>query len=346
MIDFSAASIGEVMLHLVGNKKRNEMCFESRSFLDVDKPSKQILLNYFLKSFENYSTVYRFNSESENLLLNLAPKSFESSAELPGISVEILQHLFEQSEHPHIKSGELFVARIEDIFFESGSVSALGIFKAETKQAFMQFSPGADGMNVNFLRGVHVGKLDKGCLIFNIENEDGYRVLSVDNNPYDTQYWYQDFLNIQEVNDMHYQTKNYIQLCDAFSAKAFDEKEDAPKKKIEFMQRSVNYLNQHNELNADEFSQEVIAPELQGPFTEFKKEYQTDNNLLLEDEFTISKPALRVGKKKIKNLISLDTDVQIKLGYGTSGDSFIERGFDNQKNMYFYKVYFNKELNG
>ena len=49
--------------------------------------------------------------------------------------------------------------------------------------------------------------------------------------------------------------------------------------------------------------------------------------------------------KKIKNIINLDTNIQIKLDFinSHSADKFVEKGWDEEKQMYYYLVYFNKE---
>ena len=51
-------------------------------------------------------------------------------------------------------------------------------------------------------------------------------------------------------------------------------------------------------------------------------------------------------KKKIKSEILLDTRIQIKIDVDeidTVKDN-VERGYDDEKKMHFYKVYFNEEL--
>ena len=61
--------------------------------------------------------------------------------------------------------------------------------------------------------------------------------------------------------------------------------------------------------------------------------------------FEISEPALKSAKRKIKNTIKLDTNIQIKLDFNNPETSafFIEKGFDDVRGMYFYKVFFNEE---
>ncbi|MBT7242942.1 MAG: nucleoid-associated protein, partial [Flavobacteriaceae bacterium] len=41
----------------------------------------------------------------------------------------------------------------------------------------------------------------------------------------------------------------------------------------------------------------------------------------------------------------LDTNIQIKLDFinSDSADKFVEKGWDEEKQMYYYLVYFNKE---
>ena len=55
---------------------------------------------------------------------------------------------------------------------------------------------------------------------------------------------------------------------------------------------------------------------------------------------------LKKEKKKIKSQINLDTNIQIKLDI-SDGDSLkenIEKGFDEERKMHFYKVFFNEEM--
>ena len=52
-----------------------------------------------------------------------------------------------------------------------------------------------------------------------------------------------------------------------------------------------------------------------------------------------------VARKSIKNVINLDTHIQIKMDFinPESAEKFVEKGWDEEKQMYYYLVYFNKE---
>ncbi|MFT7252418.1 MAG: hypothetical protein ACI9FW_002180, partial [Flavobacterium sp.] len=62
-------------------------------------------------------------------------------------------------------------------------------------------------------------------------------------------------------------------------------------------------------------------------------------------DFPIANAAVTDVRKKLKNTIHLDTNVQIKLDFvnSDSAQKFVEKGWDEEKQMYYYLVYFNKE---
>ncbi len=61
--------------------------------------------------------------------------------------------------------------------------------------------------------------------------------------------------------------------------------------------------------------------------------------------FPIANAAVSDARKKMKNVIELDTNIQIKLDFinPESAEKFVEKGWDEEKQMYYYLVYFNKE---
>ncbi len=79
---------------------------------------------------------------------------------------------------------------------------------------------------------------------------------------------------------------------------------------------------------------------------EHKQNYDLNQGLDTTERFNISTPAVKTMKRKFKNLIKLDTEFEIKVknpSAETGNMQYIERGFDEEKGMSFYKVYFNVE---
>ena len=66
----------------------------------------------------------------------------------------------------------------------------------------------------------------------------------------------------------------------------------------------------------------------------------------MEASFNIEQTTLKKEKKKIKSEILLDTMIQIKIDPNEidTVKENLERGYDEEKKMHFYKVFFNEEL--
>ena len=95
-------------------------------------------------------------------------------------SVNVARHLYELSVHPQIKSGDLFVARISDMDVDGELTDAIGIFKSENRQAFLKLDNTGDDFSIRHDDGINIEKLDKGCLIFDIDKDSGYKVCIID----------------------------------------------------------------------------------------------------------------------------------------------------------------------
>ena len=79
------------------------------------------------------------------------------------------------------------------------------------------------------------------------------------------------------------------------------------------------------------------------------KNYKVDKGAKysIEDvsSFPIANAAVTDVRRTLKNTIQLDTNIQIKLDFinPESAEKFVEKGWDEEKQMYYYLVYFNKE---
>ena len=107
---------------------------------------------------------------------------------LPSL-LKITTHLFEQSNHPHIKNGEVYVTYLTGLSIDNNVVDAIGIFKSELTADFLQFEEKGTQLDMILQQGINLSKLDKGCLIFNYKKDEGYKILTVDSNRYDARYW-------------------------------------------------------------------------------------------------------------------------------------------------------------
>ena len=91
----------------------------------------------------------------------------------------------------------------------------------------------------------------------------------------------------------------------------------------------------------DEFSNEVIGSE-QGIalFKDYKKQQENDFDSPLEDSFSINNMAVKKQARVYKSVLKLDRNFHI---YIHGNKELIEKGFDAERNMNYYKVFFKEE---
>jgi len=348
MIDYNAVSIEAMAFHLVGNKHHENECFFSDTLFEGTEEEQELLLQYFLKPFKDLTEAYHFNHHiqlSMNELCELAGNVFDNQDFLAQ-SVHVVNHLYNQSEHPHIKEGEVFVVKFRDLVYQNEMHEAIGIFKAEKKEAFFNAQKQGSELMLQIDQGIHAKKLDKGCVIINCDKEQGYHVLSVDTNKYDTEYWKEHFLNITYQKDHNYQTKQFISMCKDFAHEVI-ETHEGKKEQVNFMNQAMGYMATQEELDPKQFANDLFADEgSKEIFEDYQQKYvQEKDEEQWPERFELSKSVLKEQKRKIKNQINLDTHIQIKLNFNNpeSAQRFMERGYDEEKGMYYYKVFFNQE---
>lgn len=349
MINLYNAHIENLSIHTIGNKSKNESVFLSNNSHTITDEITPLLKEFFFKPFrdkeENY---YQFAHDVDleyNEMYNLVTEAFLNPSNIHEISKKITQHLYEQSNHPHIKSGEVYVAYLSHVSIDNKTVDAIGIFKSEIKTDFLQFEEKENHLEMILQQGINLNKLDKGSLIFNYKKEEGYKILSVDSNRYDARYWLEHFLSIDVFQDENFMTKKYLQFCKDFAKDVVLPAEDK-QQEVLFMNRAINHFAKNDEFEETNFLNEVIEnPEFIPEFKNYKVDKGAKYSIEDVSNFPISNPAVTDARKKIKNVINLDTNIQIKLDFinPESSEKFVEKGWDEEKQMYYYLVYFNKE---
>lgn len=350
MINLFNASIEAISIHRVGNKSRNEKLFLSKEPYKLNDELTPLLKEYFLKPFRDKEEVYYqfahdVDLEYNDMFVEINNMFEHGPGDLHDLSLAVASHLFDQSNHPHIKSGELSIIYFKHVTIDNNPVDAIGIFKTETKSDFIQFNEQGDHLEMDLLQGISLNKLDKGALIFNYKAEEGYKVLCIDQNKYDARYWLEHFLSVEAFQDENFLTKKYIKLVQDFAKDVVLPAEDK-KEEVMFMNRVVNHFAKNDEFEETSFLNAVIDnPDLIPEFKNYKVENAPKYSIEDVSSFAISNTAVSDARKKIKNVINLDTNIQIKLDFinPESAEKFIEKGWDEEKQMYYYLCYFNKE---
>jgi len=349
MINLFNTQIESLSIHRVGNKSRNEAIFLSESQYGLNDEIVPILKEYFFKSFrEKEENYFQFSHEVDleyNDMFKLATEIFENPNNIHDTSKKITKHLFEQSNHPHIKNGEVYVTYLTNVSIDNNVVDAIGVFKSELRTDFLQFEEKESNLEMILQEGINLNKLDKGCLIFNYKKEEGYKILTVDSNRYDARYWLEHFLAVDAFQDENFMTKKYLKFCQEFAKEVVFPAEDK-KQEVMFMNRAVNHFAKNDNFEETAFLNEVMDnPDLIPEFKSYKADRGEKYSIEDVTSFPIANAAVTDARKSIKNVINLDTHIQIKLDFinPESAEKFVEKGWDEEKQMYYYLVYFNKE---
>ncbi len=349
MINLFNAHIENLSIHRVGNKSRNEAIFLSESPYGLNDEIVPLLKEYFFKSFrEKEENYFQFAHEVDleyNEMFNFATEIFTNPSSIHDVSKKITNHLFEQSNHPHIKNGEVYVTYLTNVSIDNNVVDAIGVFKSELRTDFLQFEEKNSNLEMILQEGINLNKLDKGCLIFNYKKEEGYKILTVDSNRYDARYWLEHFLSVDAFQDENFMTKKYLKFCQEFAKEVVFPAEDK-KQEVMFMNRAVNHFAKNDEFEETAFLNDVMDnPDLIPEFKSYKADRGEKYSIEDVTSFPIANAAVTDVRKSIKNVINLDTHIQIKLDFinPESAEKFVEKGWDEEKQMYYYLVYFNKE---
>jgi len=349
MINLFNTHIESLSIHRVGNKSRNEAIFLSDNQYGLNDEIVPLLKEYFFKSFrEKEENYFQFAHEVDleyNDMFNLATEIFTDPSTVHEVSKKITKHLFEQSNHPHIKNGEVYVTYLTNVSIDNNVVDAIGVFKSELRTDFLQFEEKGNNLEMILQEGINLNKLDKGCLIFNHKKEEGYKILTIDSNRYDARYWLEHFLSVDAFQDENFMTKKYLKFCQEFAKEVVFPAEDK-KQEVMFMNRAVNHFAKNDNFEETAFLNEVMDnPDLIPEFKSYKADRGEKYSIEDVTSFPIANAAVSDARKSIKNVINLDTHIQIKLDFinPESAEKFVEKGWDEEKQMYYYLVYFNKE---
>lgn len=193
MVDISSAKIKKVIIHRVGNKLREEGVLFSPKESPRSKTLDELLLKGFLAPVIREGQQYELFHESKLSLNAIShyssiifsdPKSFRSSSEA------IAKHLYSSSTHPNIGGGEFLVILFDDIRLDKNSLQALGFFKVESKNDYLDVGEEDGNIRVLERTGISLDKVQKGAIVLS----NGTKVFVVDALGQKTKYWLESFL--------------------------------------------------------------------------------------------------------------------------------------------------------
>lgn len=338
MIAYKGASVRELFFQNVSEEHLEEERYLTRNTFTASE--EESLRTIFLKPFVNTTNTYRFKHHVElelNVLFSLSRDIYRNQS-IGSTHEEIVDHLRACSTHPNIKEGDLFIIRFDDVYLEGVAYPALGIYKIEKKDAFLETS--YLGMpTLEFKEGIGEKKLDKACLI--LFDEEPFTVLAYDNNNNESVYWKNDFINLDFKKDHINDTNHFLQMAKTYITDQLPEEFEVSKTdQIDLLNKSIKYFKENEEFEQTSFEQQVFEdPGAIESFRNFDDQYQEEMDLELSDQFRIAEKSVKKQARIFKSVLKLDKNFHVYI----HGDrELIERGED-QNGRKFYKIYYENE---
>ena len=347
MTQFEDLIIKKIIVHQVGNKFQNDGVKCSESTFVPNEAVALLLCRYFLSSFKSDDREYQFYNDVDikfNEINGVCSTIFNNPNTFVEESKKIVSHLYNESNHPNIKTGEVYVVLFEKNNLNNDQQSVIGIFKSENKDTYLKVYPEGKDFKVHHDKGININRLDKGCLIFNESSESGYKIYVTDNSNKakgeEAKYWKDRFLQIRPLNNDYVQTQNLLAICREFIS-------NLPANDLGKSFRS-SLLNQaltslHSDrIELTDFIEKSFGHQgLSQEFNAFLLSKQKEEGVELDEVLTPSQKAIRKSNKSNTiTTIKLDDNFDIKM---RGNSNLIERGYDEYRQLYYYKLYFKDE---
>lgn len=349
-IDFTDIKIKDFHVHRVGNKANDDALILSSGATDADDEVKKALLQMFTTPFSgdkaSDNELFQFYHDSGlqfNVTYDIICRILDAEEELLEHSAELARYLYEQSMHPKIKPGEFYVVLFDDCVIDGCNKKAIGLFKTENRDTYLNVYQEDGNFEIISRQGININKLDKGCIIYNIERNNGFVVSIIDNtNKSEARYWVDDFLHVRQRQDEYFKTQNVLSMAKNFITKELPKEFDVTKAdQADLLNKSVQFFKEKDEFDMEDFANEVISqPEVIDSFNTFCKDYQQEHDLRLEDSFNISDAAVRQKSRSFRSVIKLDKNFHI---YVHGNQQYLQRGYDEESGMYYYQLFFKEE---
>ncbi|MEK5232767.1 nucleoid-associated protein [Lysinibacillus sp. FSL K6-0232] len=251
-------------------------------------------------------------------------------------SQNIAKHLHSVSQHPNIKSGELFIGLFDNCLLLDETKKVIAIVKIDEKEIFLDVQNDHHQMTVNGIDGINVKKINNAAIIIDMGPDQPPAVFIKTKRKEDIVYWQERFLKIKAADEHYYKTDLALAECKKYILK---EEHYTSTEKLGLLNKTLDYFRNEEEFQVDHYIDTV-----------FEQIDATEKDIIVKTvkpyETIISDSALEKAEKKYKRKIKLDSniEIQVNIQHIEHIDELIEVGYDEATNRKFYKIYFQDEM--
>ena len=197
MIDISSARVVHCVVHKVGNRLREEGVRLSSDEVKSNADLHGTLLRHYLAPLAQERLANEFYHESDiglNAVRQFSCRIFERPQDFVSHTQSVAKHLYSVSNHPSVTGGELISIFFRDVRVNGEPRSAVGIYKIEERESFLDVVEESGKLNLVEHRGIPV-RIQKGALI--LEGTDEVFSKEAGNNI--AKYWTESFLKVRPM---------------------------------------------------------------------------------------------------------------------------------------------------
>ncbi|MGE7666789.1 nucleoid-associated protein [Ureibacillus composti] len=333
MLDVSESKLAQYVFHYVSDS----LVFGEEAF---SQPEVMLEAAFTQLAFHkiDLEQQYEFFHETDlglNEVYTYAKSIFDQESSFLEQSKNIAKHLQSSSQHPNIKSGELFIGLFDQCVMSTEVKKVLAIVKIDEKEMFLDVKNDQNHLTVSGIDGINVKKLNNMAVIVDMGSDEPPAVFIKTKKKEDVVYWQERFLKIK-VADEHYHKTN-LALTEV---KKYILKEEnfSNTEKLGLLNKTLDYFRNEEEFQVNDYIDSV-----------FQKVESVQKDVIVNTvkpyETVISESAIEKAEKTYKRKIKLDSNIEIQVNVRDieQVDELIEVGFDETTNRKFYKIYFQEE---
>lgn len=333
MLDVSESKLAQYVFHYVSDS----LVFGEEAF---SQPEVMLEAAFTQLAFHkiDLDQQYEFFHETDiglNEIYTYVKSIFDQESSFLEQSKNIAKHLQSSSQHPNIKSGELFIGLFDQCVLSTEVKKVLAIVKIDEKEMFLDVKNDQNHLTVSGIDGINVKKLNNMAVIVDMGSDEPPAVFIKTKKKEDVVYWQERFLKIK-VADEHYHKTN-LALTEV---KKYILKEEnfSNTEKLGLLNKTLDYFRNEEEFQVNDYIDSV-----------FQKVEAVQKDVIVNTvkpyETVISESAIEKAEKTYKRKIKLDSNIEIQVNVRDieQVDELIEVGFDETTNRKFYKIYFQEE---
>jgi len=343
MIDITEIQILKLYIHRVGNQLRNEGVISSESAQNLSRDNDLPLTKFLFGQADRLTRfVFTHSVNPElNTIASLATAVSSQPETLKQVSADIARHLYSVSDHPRIKAGNLFVGLFGGVRFAEKHHKLLGVFKSDNLDDFIKVDVNGGKASLKIEQGAAITSLDKLGLIFLPTKGKPKQVLAACSRGEDAVFWNERFLQLLPVDSSKTNTKACLDICRAFASQRDDHSDDA--EKALFLNQSLEFFETAERYSDEDFAGVFASKAQEMEFDQFKAERAAEQSF--PKSFVIEKAIVRKERAKFQKNLRLDSNIEIRLRFKDRDEmkKHVEHGFDREKGLAFYKLYYSTE---